>query len=208
MRHRKAGIKLGRTASHRDAMFRNMVTSLLKHHRIQTTDIKAKELRRWADHVITLAKKGDLHARRMAMAIVREKDVVHKLFETAGERFGAISGGYTRIVKTGRRAGDAAPMSIVELVGPEAAPKKKKKKTRKPAAEAAPAAEAVAKAPEAAEAAADTPAGEADSPVPEPVEVPAAETGLEAAAQDDEPGAQGDTPAAETPPEAEEGKKE
>lgn len=131
MRHRKAGIKLGRTTSHRDAMFRNMVTSLLKHDRIRTTDTKAKELRRWADHVITLAKKGDLHARRSAMAIVREKDVVHKLFETAGDRFGAISGGYTRIVKIGPRPGDAAPMSIIELVGPGSAPKKKKKKTKK-----------------------------------------------------------------------------
>jgi len=142
MRHRKAGLKLGRTSSHRDAMFRNMVTSLFKHDRIRTTEAKAKELRRWADHVITLAKSGDLHARRQALAIVREKDVVHKLFETAGERFGAIAGGYTRLVKIGRRPGDAAPMSIIELVGPESAPKKKKKKTKaakEPAAAAAPA---------------------------------------------------------------------
>ena len=74
MRHRKSGLKLNRTASHRDAMFRNMVTSLFKHQRIQTTDTKAKELRRWADHLVTLAKRGDLHARRQAMAIVREKN--------------------------------------------------------------------------------------------------------------------------------------
>ena len=98
MRHRKAGVKLSRTPSHRKAMFRNMVTSLLKYDRIQTTGTKAKELRRWADYVITLAKRGDLHARRQALAIVREKEVVHKLFENAAERFGAISGGYTRIV--------------------------------------------------------------------------------------------------------------
>ena len=130
MRHRKAGLKLNRTPSHRNAMFRNMVTSLLKHERIRTTGAKAKELRRWADHVITLAKRGDLHARRQALAIVREKDVVHKLFAQAAERFGAISGGYTRIIKLGRRPGDAAPVALVELVA--VAPAKKKKQSVKP----------------------------------------------------------------------------
>ncbi len=134
MRHQKAGLKLGRSSSHRDAMFRNMVTSLFKYERIQTTDAKAKELRRWADRVITLAKSGDLHSRRLALAIVRERDVVQKLFETAGERFGAISGGYTRLVKIGRRPGDAAPMTLIELVGPDSAPKKKKKKGKAPKA--------------------------------------------------------------------------
>jgi large subunit ribosomal protein L17 len=128
MRHRKSGIKLGRTASHRKAMFRNMVTSLFKHERIQTTDTKAKELRGWADHLITLAKRGDLHARRQALSIIREKDVVHKLFENAEKRFGKLSGGYTRIVKLGVRSGDAAPMSLVELVSLEAGSKKTKKK--------------------------------------------------------------------------------
>ncbi len=129
MRHRKAGLKLSRTASHRDAMFRNMVTSLFKHQRIRTTDAKAKELRRWADHIVTLAKRGDLHARRLALAIVREKNVVHKLFEEAQSRFSATAGGYTRVIKVGRRAGDAAAVSIIELVAPEidgAKPKKKK----------------------------------------------------------------------------------
>ena len=116
MRHRKSGLKLNRTPSHRKAMFRNMVTSLLKHDRIRTTDSKAKELRRWADHIVTLAKRGDLHARRQALAIIREKNVVHKLFEEAGERFGDMAGGYTRVVKIGRRPGDAAPMSMIELV--------------------------------------------------------------------------------------------
>ena len=130
MRHRKAGVKLNRTPSHRNAMFRNMVTSLLKHERIRTTGPKAKELRRWADHVITLAKRGDLHARRQALAIVREKDVVHKLFETANERFGSVSGGYTRIVKLGRRAGDAAPISMIELVVRQDTKKKKSKKKK------------------------------------------------------------------------------
>ena len=86
MRHRKSGVKLNRTTSHRQAMFRNMVTSLLKHDRIKTTDAKAKELRRWADHIVTLAKRGDLHARRMAMSIVREKDVACQTWLMASAR--------------------------------------------------------------------------------------------------------------------------
>lgn len=132
MRHRKAGLKLNRTSSHRKAMFRNMVTSLFKHERIRTTDVKAKELRRWADNLITLAKRGDVHARRQALSIVREKDVVHKLFAEAKEKYGAVSGGYTRIVKLGRRPGDAAPISLIELVFSEEDKKKKKtKKTKK-----------------------------------------------------------------------------
>ena len=98
-----------------------MVTSLLKYDRIQTTDAKAKELRRWADHIITLAKRGDLHARRQAMSIVREKAVVHKVFEEAPKRFATVSGGYTRIIKIGRRPGDADPVSVIELVTPEPA---------------------------------------------------------------------------------------
>lgn len=132
MRHQNAGLKLGRTSSHRDAMFRNLVTSLLKHDRIRTTDVKAKELKRWADKIITLAKQGDLDARRQALSIVREKDVVHKLFEEASERFGSIAGGYTRIVKIGNRPGDAAPISMVELVGSGKSKKEdaKKKKTK------------------------------------------------------------------------------
>lgn len=135
MRHRKASLKLSRTTSHRIAMFRNMVTSLFKHERIRTTGVKAKELRRWAEHLITLAKRGDLHARRQALAIIREKDVVHKLFDEAGEKFGNSAGGYTRIVRLGRRAGDAAPMSLVELIVPGAGAKKKgKKKTTKASA--------------------------------------------------------------------------
>ncbi len=136
MRHRKASLKLNRTTSHQKAMFRNMVTSLFKHERIRTTGVKAKELRRWADHIITLAKRGDLHARRQALSIIREKGVVHKLFEEAHERFGDSAGGYTRIVKLGRRTGDAAPMSLIELVVSEGGGKKKaRKKAGKPAAE-------------------------------------------------------------------------
>lgn len=117
MRHQKAGNKLSRTVSHRDSMFRNMVTSLLLHGRIRTTDAKAKELRRWVDGVITLAKRGDLHARRQALAIVRDKDVVHKLFEEAPTRFGSRNGGYALLARVGRRAGDRASMMLVELTG-------------------------------------------------------------------------------------------
>ena len=128
MRHRKAGVKLNRTSSHRNAMLRNMVTSLFKHDRIRTTDAKAKELRRWADNMVTLAKRGDLHARRQALAVIREKAVVHKLFAEAADRFGSISGGYTRVVKLGQRPGDAAPVSLVELISIEKPTKKKRRK--------------------------------------------------------------------------------
>ncbi|MFH2220124.1 MAG: 50S ribosomal protein L17 [Pseudomonadota bacterium] len=131
MRHQKSSVKLNRTTSHRNAMFRNMVTSLFRHERIRTTDAKAKELRRWADNMITLAKRGDLHARRQALSIIREKDVVHKLFEEASERYGSVSGGYTRVVKLGRRPGDAAPVSLIELISPEKPKKKKKTKKKK-----------------------------------------------------------------------------
>ncbi|MDO8941977.1 MAG: 50S ribosomal protein L17 [Desulfobacterales bacterium] len=139
MRHRKAGLKLSRTTSHLNAMFRNLVTSLFKHDRIRTTDTKARELRRWADHIVTLAKRGDLHARRQALSIVQEKDVVHKVFEKAAERYGSTAGGYTRLVKIGPRPGDAADMTLVELIGSEAEAKTKKKAKKKATAKAAPA---------------------------------------------------------------------
>jgi len=115
MRHLKAERKLGRTTSHRLAMLRNMVTSLLDHEKIQTTDCKAKELRRVADKMITLGKRGDLHARRQAMKVIREKSVTKKLFDEIAPRFKDKQGGYTRIIKIGRRHGDNAPMSIIEL---------------------------------------------------------------------------------------------
>jgi large subunit ribosomal protein L17 len=127
MRHLKAGIKLNRTSSHRNAMFKNMVTSLFKYERIKTTDVKAKELRRWADKMITLAKRGDLHARRQALSIIREKQIVHKLFEEAAGRYGDLNGGYTRLIKIGFRAGDAASLTLVELVNIEEKIKKKEK---------------------------------------------------------------------------------
>jgi len=119
MRHGKAGLKLGRSSSHRKAMFRNMVTSLFKYDRITTTDVKAKELKRWADDLITLAKRGDLHAQRQALAILTEKEVAYKLFNEAANRYGDIQGGYTIIAKIGNRPGDSAPISIVELIARE-----------------------------------------------------------------------------------------
>ena len=119
MRHRKAGRKLNRTAAHRKAMLRNMVTSLLEHERIVTTVPKAKEARRVAEKMITLGKRGDLHARRQAMAYIRSKGVVAKLFDELSGQYVDRQGGYTRIIRTGNRYGDAAPMAIVELVGYE-----------------------------------------------------------------------------------------
>lgn len=116
MRHRKAGRRLGRTSSHRDAMLRNMVTSLLDQERIVTTVAKAKEARRITDQMITLGKRGDLHARRQAMAYVRSKSVVAKLFDQLSVQYSDRNGGYTRIIRTGTRLGDAAPMAILELV--------------------------------------------------------------------------------------------
>lgn len=119
MRHRKAGRKLGRTSEHRRAMLRNMVTSLFEHERIVTTVPKAKEARRVADKMITLAKRGDLHARRQAYAYIKSKDVVAKLFDEIQSQYSDRQGGYTRIIQTGTRLGDAAPMAILELVSYE-----------------------------------------------------------------------------------------
>jgi len=116
MRHRKAGRRLGRTTSHRDAMLRNMVTSLLDQERIVTTVPKAKEARRVAEQMITLGKRGDLHARRQAMAYIRSGNIVAKLFDQLSTQYADRQGGYTRIIRTGNRSGDAAPMAIIELV--------------------------------------------------------------------------------------------
>jgi large subunit ribosomal protein L17 len=115
MRHLKAGRKLNRTGAHRKALFRNLVTSLIQHEQVRTTDAKAKELRRVADRMITLAKRGSLHARRRALAYIRSRRVVAKLFDEVAGRFRERPGGYTRTVKLGHRHGDAAPMSVIEL---------------------------------------------------------------------------------------------
>src|SRR5210317_237721 len=116
MRHKKTGRRLGRTSSHQQAMLRNMVTSLLEHERIVTTTPKAKEFRKLADKMITLGKRGDLHARRQALAVIRSKKVVDKLFTKLKKEYMDRNGGYTRIIRTGNRSGDAASMAIIELV--------------------------------------------------------------------------------------------
>jgi large subunit ribosomal protein L17 len=126
MRHNKSGRRLGRTTSHRVAMFRNMVTSFLNHERITTTDAKAKELRSIAEKMITLGKKGDLHAMRQAASYIREKSVVTKLFTTIAPRYSERPGGYTRIIKLGLRPGDNASLSMIELVEEQFTPKEKK----------------------------------------------------------------------------------
>ena len=136
MRHGNSGRRLGRTTSHREAMFRNLVTSFLNHEKITTTDAKAKEIRSVAEKMITLGKRGDLHALRQAASYIREKSVVTKLFTTIAPRYKDRPGGYTRIVKLGNRLGDAAPISIIELVEEEMTPKKARH--QKPAAVAAP----------------------------------------------------------------------
>lgn len=122
MRHRMSGRKLNRTSSHRKAMFSNMVVSLLDHEQITTTLPKAKELRRIADKMITLGKRGDLHARRQALSVIKDNDVVSKLFSELADRYKERNGGYTRVLKAGNRYGDMAPMAVIELVdrNPEA----------------------------------------------------------------------------------------
>jgi large subunit ribosomal protein L17 len=116
MRHRNAFRKLNRTATHRSALFASLATALIKHEQIATTLPKAKELRRVADRLITLAKKGDLHARRLAFSRIRDEAMVAKLFDTLGPRYAARPGGYTRVMKAGFRYGDSAPMAVIELV--------------------------------------------------------------------------------------------
>jgi len=116
MRHANKGRKLGRTSSHRSSMLSNMVVSLLTHERISTTVPKAKEARRLAEKVITLGKTDSVHSRRLAFAIVKDRDVVKKVFDVLGPRFASRPGGYTRILRTGFRHGDNAEMSVLELV--------------------------------------------------------------------------------------------
>tara|TARA_R110002095_G_scaffold85141_4_gene74045 strand:- start:3200 stop:3634 length:435 start_codon:yes stop_codon:yes gene_type:complete len=116
MRHRKSGRKLNRTSAHRKAMFANMAASLIKHEQIQTTLPKAKELRPIVEKLITLGKRGDLHARRQALSQLNEKSAVDKVFSTLSERYAERNGGYTRVLKAGFRTGDAAPMGVIELI--------------------------------------------------------------------------------------------
>jgi large subunit ribosomal protein L17 len=121
MRHRKSGRYFGRNSSHRKAMFKNMMVSLLKHELITTTVAKAKELRGYIEPMITLAKVDSVHNRRIAFSRLRDREMVTKLFNEIGPHFQTRPGGYTRVLKCGNRKGDAAPMAIVELVGREQA---------------------------------------------------------------------------------------
>ena len=139
MRHRKDGYKLGRLTQHRWAMFRNLLTGLFRHERIETTEAKAKAVRGLADHIVTLAKRENLHARRQVLSLVPDTEVVRRIFDTIAARFGDRHGGYTRIVKTGVRRGDAAPMVLLELVDRPETPadggKKGEKKEKAPKGE-------------------------------------------------------------------------
>jgi large subunit ribosomal protein L17 len=123
MRHGKAHRKLGRTTAHRTAMFANMAASLIKHEQIVTTLPKAKELRPFVEKLVTLAKKGDLHARRLAISRVRDVDQVGKLFSAIGPRYAGRNGGYIRVLKAGYRYGDNAPMAVIEFVDRDPAAK-------------------------------------------------------------------------------------
>ncbi len=145
MRHRIAGRKLGRKTPHRISMFRNLVTSLLDKERVRTTLPRAKEVRPIAERMITLGKRESLHARRQALAFVKDPDVVSKLFKTLAPRFATRSGGYTRIIRLGFREGDGARMAILELIGSgykaSKSDEKKAGKKAKKAEKAAPAAQ-------------------------------------------------------------------
>ncbi len=131
MRHRKAKKNLGRDSSHRRAMLRNMTTSLFKYEQLETTDAKAKQLRPVAEKMITLAKRGDLHARRQALAYMKENEVTHRLFEELKDRYLNRQGGYVRIIKKGNRKGDGAPISVIQLLPGDEDKKKSKKITSK-----------------------------------------------------------------------------
>jgi len=131
MRHGKFGKKLGRSSSHRQAMLRNMVTSLIRAEKITTTDAKAKVLKSLADRMVTLGKRGDLHARRQALSFIRDRAMVLKLFDELSPRFRERPGGYTRIVKMGYRHGDNAPVSVIEFIPAVAVEKPRKKAAAK-----------------------------------------------------------------------------
>jgi large subunit ribosomal protein L17 len=136
MRHAKAGRKLNRTSSHRTAMFANMAASLIEHEQIVTTLPKAKELRPIVEKLVTLAKRGDLHARRVAASRLRDEAMVHKLFETIGPRYAERQGGYTRVLKAGFRYGDNAPVAVIEFVDRDPEAKGADDRARREAAEA------------------------------------------------------------------------
>ena len=190
MRHQRTGKRLGRDSAHRKALYANLAGALIEHGRIRTTVTKAKAVKPLAEQMITLGRRGDLHARRQAVAVLRSKDIVHKLFDEIGPRFADRPGGYSRIVKIGPRAGDAAEMVYLELVDEPHVPRER------PAVSASPAAVAAAEV-ETAEAEAEAPEAAAGEPEAEAVSdaESAEETGPAAEAE----------PAAEVEPAAEAG---
>ena len=205
MRHMKKGRKLNRTASHRRALLSNLITSLIVHEKIRTTKAKAKEVRPLAEKMITFAKRGDLHARRQVLRLIKDKDAVAKLFEKLGERFKERPGGYTRILKLGNRNGDNAEMALLELVSEAVSGKgggrKRRRRAKKQEAPAAaaqakqqeqPAAEAEVApveeaAPEVEAAPAEEAAPEAEAAAPAETEAPAEEKAEEPAAEEAAP---------------------
>ena len=184
MRHARAGKKLGRDSAHRKALYSNLAGALIEHGRIKTTVTKAKAVKPIAEQMITLGRRGDLHARRQATAFLRSRDVVHKLFAEVAPLFKERPGGYTRIVKLGPRPGDSAEMAYLELVDEEYVAKEREARTPEPVA--APVEEPVAEVPaEAAEEAPETEAEEVESPEGDEEPAPAAEA--ETASDDEQP---------------------
>src|SRR3954471_23911282 len=189
MRHQRSGKKLGRDAAHRKALYSNLAGALIEHGRIKTTVTKAKAVKPIAEQMITLGRRGDLHARRQAVAFLRSKDVVHKLFDEVAPRFKDRPGGYSRIIKIGPRPGDAAEMVYLELVGEEVTARPRRERpvpeaeavpaTPEPAAEEAPETEAE----QVEEPTAEAEVAEEDVAVEEPAEEP--EAVAEPAAEDD-----------------------
>ena len=191
MRHQRAGKKLGRDSAHRKALYSNLAGALIEHGRIRTTVTKAKAVKPIAEQMITLGRRGDLHARRQATAFLRSRDVVHKLFAEVAPLFKERPGGYTRIVKLGPRPGDSAEMAYLELVDEEYVAKEREARTPEPAAVEAPVVEeepAAGVPDEAAEEAPETEAEEVESP--ESDDAPAEEPGPAAEAETAEPDAE------------------
>ena len=191
MRHQRAGKKLGRDSAHRKALYSNLAGALIEHGRIRTTVTKAKAVKPIAEQMITLGRRGDLHARRQATAFLRSRDVVHKLFAEVAPLFKERPGGYTRIVKLGPRPGDSAEMAYLELVDEEYVAKEREARTpervEEPVAEVP--AEAAEEAPETEEEAVESPEGDEEAPEEEPAPAAEAETAEPEAeaASDEEP---------------------
>ena len=191
MRHARAGKKLGRDSAHRKALYSNLAGALIEHGRIKTTVTKAKAVKPLAEQMITLGRRGDLHARRQATAFLRSRDVVHKLFADVAPRFKDRPGGYARIVKLGPRPGDAAEMAYLELVDEGYVAQQREERTPEPVEQAAPAvpAEAEAEPPATEEELVEDPQAAADVEAEAEAEAEPTET--------DEPAAEGDEPAAD-----------